>query len=83
MGAGVCGVLAAVVALADPALVLLGGTWGSHPTLVAHVAETFARMPRSVTVRAATVTDQPSLAGARQEALRQLRTWVTEGAGRA
>ena len=83
LGAGVCGVLAAVVALADPALVLLGGTWGSHPALVAHVRETFARMPRSVTVRAATVTDQPSLAGARQEALRQLRTWVIEGAVRS
>lgn len=79
---GICGVLAAIVALADPAVVVIGGRWGSHPRLVAHVGEAFARMPRHVPVRAGTVREQPSLAGARAESLRLLRAWVTEGGGR-
>jgi predicted NBD/HSP70 family sugar kinase len=72
----VCGVLSAAVALADPAVVLLGGPWGRDPNVLAAVAQEFARAPRHVPVEAATGDDEPALAGARQSALQQLRDAV-------
>jgi predicted NBD/HSP70 family sugar kinase len=72
----VCGVLSAAVALADPAVVLLGGPWGRDPNVLAAVAREFARAPRHVPVEAATVEDEPALAGARETALDQLRDAV-------
>jgi hypothetical protein len=72
----IAGLLSATVALADPAVVLLGGPWGRHPRVRAAVAREFARSPRHVPVLAATVEDEPSLAGARTAALEQLRDAV-------
>ncbi|HMM96097.1 ROK family transcriptional regulator [Phycicoccus sp.] len=79
LAVGVAGVLAALVALADPAEVVLGGAWGSHPALVERVGEVFGRMPRHVPVRPPEVTEHPALVGARQEALRRLRELVVSG----
>ena len=67
----VCGALAAAVALADPAVILLGGPW-AQPVLPA-VRREFARAPRNVPVEAAAVEHEPALAGARAAALRRLR----------
>jgi predicted NBD/HSP70 family sugar kinase len=78
----VCGVLAAAVALADPAVVLVGGPWGREPGVLAAVAREFARAPRHVPVEAATVDDEPALAGARESALRQLRDAIVAAAPR-
>jgi predicted NBD/HSP70 family sugar kinase len=69
----VAGALSAVVALTDPAVVLVGGSWGRHPSVLAAVAREFAHAPRSVGVEAAAVTDEPVLAAARAAALEQLR----------
>ncbi|MBW0088675.1 hypothetical protein I4I73_06010 [Pseudonocardia sp. KRD-184] len=82
--AAVCGVLAAAVALADPTLVVLGGTWGSEPAVLDAVAAAFAQLPRHVPVRPAQLADAPSLTGARAHALHELRTVITTAApGRA
>jgi predicted NBD/HSP70 family sugar kinase len=70
------GVLAAVVALADPALIVIGGPWGTHPRVIDAIRAEFERLPRHVPVRPATVTGEPSLAGARSQALRSLRTAI-------
>ena len=43
----VAGVLSAVVALTDPAVVLVGGPWGRHPSVLAAVAREFADAPRA------------------------------------
>jgi predicted NBD/HSP70 family sugar kinase len=67
------GVLTALVALTDPRLVVLGGTWGPHPVLLRVVSEALAHQPRAVPVRAARVTAEPSLAGARHRGLQELR----------
>ena len=69
----VAGVLSAVVALTDPAVVLVGGSWGLHPSVLAAVAREFADAPRAVPVEAATVGDEPALAAARDTAVHQLR----------
>lgn len=71
----VCGVLSAAVALADPQLVVLGGTWGSEPATARAIAGEFADSPRSVPVSPARVTD-PEMAGARAHAVEQLRELV-------
>lgn len=76
------GVLSAVVALADPAVVLLGGPWGRHPSVLTGVAREFARAPRHVPVEAAAEDDEPALAGARETALQQLRDAIVAGAPR-
>jgi predicted NBD/HSP70 family sugar kinase len=74
----ISGVLSATVALSDPEVVLFGGPWGTHPPVLAAIASEFARAPRRVPVTAASVTDEPALAGAREAALRQLRDVVVE-----
>jgi predicted NBD/HSP70 family sugar kinase len=72
----VTGVLSAAVALADPGLVVLGGSWGAHPAVLEAVREDFGAQPRCVPVRAAAVLDEPSLRGARAHAVHELRAAV-------
>ena len=45
LGRAVAGALSAVVALTDPAVVLVGGPWGRHPSVLAAVAREFADAP--------------------------------------
>jgi predicted NBD/HSP70 family sugar kinase len=80
LGQAIGGVLAAVVALADPGLVIVGGSWGRHPAVMEVISSAFARLPRHVPVRAAALTDQPSLAGARSDAVRRLRSAIVAAA---
>src|SRR3954454_22263353 len=76
------GLLAAVVALTDPQVVIVGGTWGTWGVLQA-VSDRSGRLPRSALVRAASVTSEPSLTGARHQALRDLRAVIlTQGSAR-
>jgi predicted NBD/HSP70 family sugar kinase len=83
LGRAVSGVLAAVVALADPELIVIGGSWGAHPLILDAITAAFARLPRHVAVRAATLSAQPSLAGARADALDRLRAAIVAAAHRA
>jgi predicted NBD/HSP70 family sugar kinase len=76
LGQAVSGVLAAVVALADPELIIIGGSWGSHPVILDTITTAAARLPRHVPVRAAELTVEPSLAGARIDALSRLRSTI-------
>lgn len=76
LGQAIGGVLAAIVALADPRLVIIGGSWGRHPVVMEAISAAFARLPRHVPVRAAELTDQPSLAGARGDAVGRLRSAI-------
>jgi predicted NBD/HSP70 family sugar kinase len=82
LGRAVAGVLSAAVALADPAVVLVGGSWGRHPTVLQAIAREFARAPRHVPVEAAAVEDEPALSGAREAALDQLRDAIVATAPR-
>ena len=72
----VCGVLAAVVAFADPEVVVLGGSWGAELPLLAAIAAEFGQLPRAVPLRASRLTDHPALVGARDHALQELRDAV-------
>jgi predicted NBD/HSP70 family sugar kinase len=74
----VCGVLTAAVALADPTLVIIGGTWGPDPAILGAIATKLRELPRPVPIRAPLVTDQPALAGARDHALQQLRNAIMD-----
>jgi len=73
----ICGVLAAVVAFADPQLMVIGGTWGRDPVVLNTIAAEFARLPRHVPIRPARLANEPSLVGARNQALHELRTAIT------
>ncbi|SCL49984.1 ROK family transcriptional regulator [Micromonospora chersina] len=75
IGTAVSGVVAAVIALADPQEVVVGGSWG--PALIDSIRAATALMPRQVSVRPAELTSEPVLAGVRAEALRRLRASVT------
>lgn len=66
----------ALIALADPQLLVVGGTWGPAPTVLRAVSDALACMPRQVPVRAAVVTDEASLRGARHRALDELRSAI-------
>jgi predicted NBD/HSP70 family sugar kinase len=72
----ICGVLAALVALTDPRLVVVGGTWGTHPAVLQAVSDRSGRLPRPAPVRGASVATEPSLAGARHQALHGLRAVI-------
>ena len=74
IGQAVSGVTAAVVALTDPELIVIGGSWGSRPVILENIAAGTARLARTVPVRGAELTDNPSLAGARTDALSRLRS---------
>src|SRR3954465_16002183 len=79
----VCGVLAAAVAWPDPQFVVVGGTWGTCPAVLQAVSDRRGRLPRPALVRAASVTSEPSLTGARPQALRALRAVIlTQGSAR-
>jgi predicted NBD/HSP70 family sugar kinase len=80
VGRAVAGVVSAVVALTDPAVVLLGGPWGRHPKMPAAVTHQFADAPLDVPIQAATVIDEPSLTAARETAFQQLRDAVVTAA---
>ena len=82
LGQAVRGVLAAVVALSDPELIVIGGSWGAHPLILDAIITAFTRMPRHVTVRAAKLSAEPSLAGARTDALSRLRLAIVAAARR-
>jgi predicted NBD/HSP70 family sugar kinase len=82
LGRAVGGVLSAAIALADPAVVLIGGPWGRHAAVLAAVAREFEQAPRHVPVAAAAVDDEPALAGARETALNQLRDAILAAAPR-
>jgi predicted NBD/HSP70 family sugar kinase len=75
------GVLSAAVALADPSAVLVGGPWGRQEAVLAAIAGEFATAPRHAPVRAAAVEAEPSLAGAREAALRRLRDAIVARPG--
>jgi predicted NBD/HSP70 family sugar kinase len=80
LGQAIAGVLAAVVALADPGLIVVGGSWGLHPVVLDLIAAATAQLPRPIPLRAADVTAEPSLAGARVEALHRLRSAILAAA---
>ena len=66
----------ALVALCDPEVIILGGEWGTHPAVIGAVQARFGQAPRHVPVRPAAVTEEPALSGARNRALRDLRTAI-------
>ena len=77
VAAAIAGVLAAAVAFTDPEVIVIGGSWGIHPTVIEAVSAAFSEHPRHVPVRAATVMDDAPLTGARNHAVKQLRALIT------
>ena len=76
IGLAISGVIAAIVAFADPREVVIGGTWG--PALIEEIARATARTPRPVPLRpASTEIADPVLTGVRADALRRLRASLT------
>lgn len=69
----VSGVLAAIVALVDPELIVMGGTWGSHSRMVDLTTRAFSAHRRSVPLRRPKVTTDPAHLGARRQACEDLR----------
>ena len=83
LGQAISGVLAAVVALSDPEVIVIGGSWGAPPLILDAISAAFTVMPRPVGVRAARLRTRPSLAGARADALDRLRSAIVAAAHRA
>jgi predicted NBD/HSP70 family sugar kinase len=73
---GVCGVLAALIALTDPNLVVIGGPWGPHPSIMKAILAELDRYPRKALIRPAHVTEEPSLSGARSQAVLDLQAYI-------
>ncbi|MBU2665418.1 ROK family transcriptional regulator [Actinoplanes bogorensis] len=68
------GLIAALATLIDPELVVIGGRWGTP--LLGALADETDQQPRPVRLQAAAVQQEPSLAGARAEALDRLRSQI-------
>ena len=77
LGVAVSGVVSAAVALTDPQVVVIGGTWGIHPAVLEAVQAACGRLTRAVALRPALVTEDAPLAGARAQAVRDLRWAIT------
>ena len=80
LASAICDVLAALVALSDPALVIIGGTWGSDADILTAIKARSRELPRTTAIETAGVQHEPSLTGARREALEQLRRTITSSA---
>ncbi|HEY7009532.1 MAG TPA: ROK family transcriptional regulator [Jatrophihabitantaceae bacterium] len=76
LAAAVSDVLAALVALCDPELIVVGGSWG--PALLDSVRAEFGRQPRHVALRAAALDGSAALTGARHHALQRLRAAILD-----
>ncbi len=72
------GVLSSVVALCDPELVVLGGPWGGRAEVVDAVRAAAVGLRRPVEVRAAVVTEQAPLSGARTAAIHALGDLIVD-----
>lgn len=79
----VAGVLAAAVAFSDPRTIVIGGPWGAREDLLEAVRSEFDRHPRSVPVCPPQVHSEPSLTGAREHALAELRSALVRRASRS
>ncbi|GHE85669.1 hypothetical protein GCM10014715_47420 [Streptomyces spiralis] len=69
------GVLCALVSLADPRTIVIGGEWGLSPTLIGDIEQRFGRTPRPVPITAATLPS-PELRAARVRAVEELRSLI-------
>jgi predicted NBD/HSP70 family sugar kinase len=69
-------VLGAAIAFVDPALVVIGGTWGTAPELVTAIRAAVAGTPRPVEVSTPVARKEPALVGARAAAVAALRVDV-------
>ena len=78
LGTAVGGVISAAVALTDPAVVIIGGTWGTNPLVVEAVCAGCERLARTVAIRPALVTGDAPLAGARAQAVHELQSTITQ-----
>jgi len=72
------GVISAAVALTDPAVVIIGGTWGINPLVLEEVRAACERLARPVAIRPALVTGDAPLAGARAHAVHELQSAITQ-----
>ena len=73
----VAGVISAIVALIDPAGVILAGPWGTDPRLIDAVRGVVAEGARPVPIEAAREPATAALAGARAAAVDQLRDLIS------
>ncbi|MGW0231555.1 ROK family transcriptional regulator [Actinopolymorpha singaporensis] len=80
LGQALGGTLVAIAALADPETVIVGGPWGTHPAVLETINSAVGNLPRRLEIRAAQLTVEPSLTGARAEALTRLRKAVVAAA---
>jgi len=77
LGTAVSGVVTAAVTLTDPAVIVVGGPWGTNPAILEAVQAAVDRLARPVTLRPALVTENAPLAGARARAIDDLRSAIT------
>jgi predicted NBD/HSP70 family sugar kinase len=77
LGMAVGGVVSAAVALTDPAVVVIGGPWGADPAVLNAVRAARDSLARPVTLRPPLVTEDAPLAGARGQAVHDLRSAIT------
>jgi predicted NBD/HSP70 family sugar kinase len=78
LGQAIGGVASAAVALADPSVIVLGGSWGGHPTVLEAVQAHCAQTARPIPLRSAEVTVDAPLVGARLHAISELRRAIVQ-----
>ena len=78
LGTAVGGVISAAVALTDPAVVIIGGTWGTIPLVLEEIRTACERLARPVAIRPALMTGDAPLAGARTQAVHELQSAITQ-----
>jgi predicted NBD/HSP70 family sugar kinase len=76
LAAALAGVLAALLALSDPELVVLGGEWGACPAVIDALVACLHGAPRTVAVRASAVAVDSAHTGARAHVLQDLRARI-------
>jgi predicted NBD/HSP70 family sugar kinase len=78
LGQAIGGAISAAVALTDPAVIVVGGSWGTHPAVLDAVTAHSTRLPRRPALRPAMLVTGAALTGARAHAVAELRRSMTE-----
>lgn len=78
VGDAVAGVLTAVIALTNPAVVVVGGEWGHHPAVLDATRAALGRGARTVDLQAPRCVAEPAVTGARNDAVLRLRAQLVQ-----
>lgn len=68
--------MSAAIALADPSVAVIGGTWGRNDAFIDELRQQLQTSPRPLEIRTSALAVEPDMSGARAACLARLRDLI-------